>query len=95
MKRAPSDLGLQLALVASDLERTTPPSQPRRRPLLLDQLVEAAQRDDLAEFDRIFDRCFGRVYALAWHVTRDRARAEAITAHILCAAAIKATRDRG
>jgi hypothetical protein len=94
MKRVPSDLGLQLALVASGFEQTTPRSQPRRRPLLLERLVEAAHQDDLAEFDRIFDRCFGRVYALAWRVTRDRAKAEAITAHILCSAAIEAARGR-
>lgn len=92
MKRAPSDLGLELALVTSDFERTTRRTQTRRRQLLLDQLVEAAWRDDLAEFDRIFDRCFGRVYALAWRVTHDRERAEAITAHILCEAAIQAAR---
>lgn len=94
MKRAPSDLGLELALVASDLPRSTRRTQLRRRQLLLDQLVEAARLDDLAEFDRIFDRCFGRVYAIAWHVTRDRARAEAITAHILCEAGIEAARRR-
>lgn len=94
MKRVPSELGLELALVASDLQRTTRRSLPRRRQLLLDQLVEAGRQDDLAEFDRIFDRCFERVYGLAWRVTRERARAEAITAHILCAAGIKAARGR-
>ena len=94
MKRAPSALGPELALVAGDLQRTPRRIRPRRRRLLLDQLVEAARQDDLTEFDRIFDRCFGRVYALAWRVTQDRARAEAITAHILCEAAIEAAHAR-
>jgi hypothetical protein len=94
MKRVPSELGLELALVASDLQRTTRRSLPQRRQRLLDQLVEAGRQDDRAEFDRIFDRCFKRVYALAWRVTRERARAEAITAQILCAAGIKAARGR-
>ncbi len=94
MKRAAFDAGPELALVASDLQRTTRRSLPRRRGLLLDLLFEAARRGDRAEFDRIFDRCFARVYATAFHVTRDRARAEAITTHILCEAGIEAARER-
>lgn len=51
---------------------------------LFDQLTQAAREDDRAEFDRLFDCCFGWVYAIAWRLTGDQARAEAITTQILC-----------
>jgi hypothetical protein len=50
---------------------------------LLESMAEAARRNDRATFDRLFDCCFGWVYAIAWRVTHDAARAEAITAHVL------------
>ena len=55
-----------------------PPIEP-----LFDELAEAALQQDRAEFDRLFDCCFDRVYAMAWRVTGDRGRSEAITTHIL------------
>jgi DNA-directed RNA polymerase specialized sigma24 family protein len=58
---------------------------------LLERLVEAVWQDDRAEFDRLFDRCFGQIYGVAWRVTRDRARAEILAARILCEATIRAT----
>ena len=66
--------------------------QPRLRPLqpLFRQLAAAARRDDRAEFDRLFEGCFGRVYAVAWRVTGDHAQAEAVTEHILYEAMIAA-----
>lgn len=94
MKRAASDHGPELTRMASDLQRAPRRIQSRRRQLLLDQLVDAARQDDPDEFDRIFDRCFARVYALAWRVTRERARAEAITEHILCETGLEAARRR-
>lgn len=59
------------------------PLQPLFDRLPFDKLAEAAQQDDRAEFDRLFDRCFERVYAIAWHATGDQVRAETITTQIL------------
>ena len=50
---------------------------------LFEQLAQAAREGDQAKFDRTFDCCFDWVYAIAWRVTRDRKRAEAITQHVL------------
>jgi hypothetical protein len=57
---------------------------------LLEQLAQAARGGDQAEFDRLFDCCFGWVYAIAWRVTRDHKRSEAITSHVLCEAVAEA-----
>lgn len=57
---------------------------------LFDSMVQAARRNDRATFDRLFDCCFECVYAVAWRITHDAARAEAITAHVLRGAMIKA-----
>jgi hypothetical protein len=57
---------------------------------LLDSMAQAARRNDRASFDRLFDCCFGWVYAVAWRVTGDAARAEAITAQVLRKAVIEA-----
>ena len=51
-------------------------------------MAQAARRNDRASFDRLFDCCFGWVYAVAWRVTGDAARAEAITAQVLRQAVI-------
>jgi len=53
-------------------------------------LTAAAKQDDREEFERVFERCFERVYGIAWRITRERARAEVITAQILCEAVIEA-----
>ena len=94
MKRAPLDSSPDLARLASDLQEATRSPGPRRHPLLLERLAEAARQGDRPEFDRLFDRCFERVYAIAWRVAGDRARAEAITTHILCEAALEAAHGR-
>ena len=57
---------------------------------LFEELAQAARDGDQAKFDRLFDCCFGWVYAIAWRVTRDRARSEAITTHVLCEAVTEA-----
>ncbi len=75
--------------MASGLQRTTRSTRPRRRHRLLERLAAAARLDDRAEFDRIFDLSFERVYAIAWRLTGDRARAEAITAHVLSEAVVQ------
>jgi DNA-directed RNA polymerase specialized sigma24 family protein len=46
-------------------------------------MAQAARRDDRETFDRLFDCCFGWVYAVAWRATHDVGRAEAITAYVL------------
>jgi hypothetical protein len=61
---------------------------------LLHQLVEAARAGDRKSFDRLFDRCFDQVYGIACHVMRDRGRAQAATARILCEAVIEAASAR-
>jgi hypothetical protein len=50
---------------------------------LFDEFAEAVRQQDRAGFDRLFDRCFGQVYAMAWRLTGDRLRSEAITTDIL------------
>jgi hypothetical protein len=57
---------------------------------LLEQLAQAARDGDQAKFDRLFDCCFDWVYALAWRVTRDRQRSEAITTQVLSEAVSEA-----
>lgn len=64
-------------------QRTIGSSQPRPVESLFDDFSEAVRQQDRAGFDRLFDRCFGLVYALAWRLTGDRLRSEAITADIL------------
>jgi hypothetical protein len=56
---------------------------------LLASMAQAARRNDRETFDRLFDCCFGWVYAVAWRVTQDPARAEAITAYVLREAVIE------
>jgi hypothetical protein len=90
VRRAPSSAILGLAPAASGSERTHSGRRLRSRRPLLEQLTVAAQQDDREEFDRLFDRCFERVYTIAWCITRERARAEVITAQILCQAVIEA-----
>jgi hypothetical protein len=51
--------------------------------------AQAARRNDRETFDRLFVCCFGWVYAVAWRVTQDPARAEAITAYVLREAVIE------
>ena len=91
MKRALIGSDAELAPVESGAQRAI--AGPRARPLqpLFHQLAEAAHRGDRAAFDRVFDDCFGRVYGIAWRVTRDHARAEVITTQILCEAVFEAT----
>lgn len=50
---------------------------------LIGDLVEAAEAGDRERFDVIFERCFTRVFAIAWKVVRDRRRAEELTASVL------------
>jgi hypothetical protein len=50
---------------------------------LIGSMAQAARRNDRETFDRLFDCCFAWVYAVAWRLTHDTARAEAITAHLL------------
>jgi len=71
-------------------QRTIGSSQPRPVERLFDELAEAVRQQDRAGFDRLFDRCFGQVYALAWRLTGDRRRSEAITTDILRDVVIKA-----
>ena len=41
-----------------------------------ERLVKAAAAGDREAFDRLFDGCFARVYALAWKLEQDSRRAE-------------------
>ncbi len=50
---------------------------------LFDSLALAARQNDRAAFDLLFDCCFDWVYAVAWRITRDAARSEAITDEVL------------
>lgn len=91
MKRDPFEPTAEVALMASSARESI--LSPQTRPLQalfdrlpIDQLAEAARQDDRAEFDRLFDRCFERVYAIAWHATGDQARSESLTTRILCEA---------
>jgi hypothetical protein len=65
-------------------------TQPPPASSLFYSMAQAARRNDRATFDRLFDCCFECVYAVAWHVTQDAARAEAITAHVMREAMIAA-----
>jgi hypothetical protein len=88
MKRAVLESNPEVAQMASGLQQATRGTRPRRRHRLLERLAAAARLDDRPEFDRIFDLSFERVYAIAWRVTGDRARAEAITAYVLSEAVV-------
>jgi hypothetical protein len=89
MKRVALESNPDVAQRASGLQQPTRSTGPRRRERLLGRLAAAARQDDRVEFDRIFDLNFERVYAIAWRVTRDRARSEAITAHVMSEAVIR------
>jgi DNA-directed RNA polymerase specialized sigma24 family protein len=74
----------------SAFERAVRTSHPWPLHVLFAELAQAARNDDRAGFDRLFDCCFEWVYAVAWRVTRDRARAQAITEEVLSQAMAEA-----
>jgi hypothetical protein len=65
----------------SPSERPAPTSVERVRAAL-----RAARDGDKQAFDQIFDRCFDAIYALAWKLSGDRARAERLTENALVCA---------
>lgn len=84
MKSAPLESPTEPAGTLSAARRSLWSYQLQRLQPRLGPLCEAARQNDRAEFDRLFDLCFGQVYPIARRVTGDRAQAEAITAEILC-----------
>ena len=54
------------------------------KPVILEELVDAARRGDRAQFDRLFDLWFSVVYRLTLRrVDGDEARAQSLTQRIL------------
>ena len=54
------------------------------KPVILEELVDAARRGDRAEFDRLFDLWFGAVYRVTLRrVDGDEARAQSLTRRML------------
>ena len=50
---------------------------------LVGDLLDAAEAGDRERFDKLYEHCVERVYAIAWRVVRNRARAEELTARVL------------
>jgi hypothetical protein len=54
------------------------------KPVILEELVDAARRGDRAQFDRLFDLWFSAVYRLTLRrVDGDEARAQSLTQRVL------------
>lgn len=54
------------------------------KPVILEELVDAARRGDRAQFDRLFDLWFGAVYRLTLRrVDGNEARAQSLTQQVL------------
>jgi hypothetical protein len=69
--------------MAIETPRVTESTLPWPLSPLLASMAQAARRNDRETFDRLFDCCFEWAYAVAWRVTHDVGRAEAITAYVL------------